>query len=68
MPNSTNATTVQQHLRELQTLVQDSLKHWSLATDSTAASALAANPGRLTNGNYNELDPGQLRVNQICPK
>ncbi|KAF9362746.1 hypothetical protein BGX34_005574 [Mortierella sp. NVP85] len=50
MPNSTNATTVQQHLRELQTLVQDSLKHWNLATDSTAASALAANPGRLTNG------------------
>ncbi|KAF9209065.1 hypothetical protein BGZ49_006474 [Haplosporangium sp. Z 27] len=52
MPNSTNATTVQEHLRELQTLVEDSLKQWNLAATATTATALAgqSNPNRLING------------------
>ncbi|KAF9580681.1 hypothetical protein BGW38_002580, partial [Lunasporangiospora selenospora] len=56
MPNTNgNATTVQEHLRELQTLVQESLKQWNLATNASAATALAgqSNPGRMPN----ELHP-----------
>ncbi|KAF9357270.1 hypothetical protein BGX26_004013 [Mortierella sp. AD094] len=64
MPNTTNATTVQEHLRELQALVQDSLKHWKLATTATTATALAgqSNPNRLTN----ELHPlGPVQVGTL---
>ncbi|KAI8349502.1 mediator of RNA polymerase II transcription subunit 1-domain-containing protein [Mortierella sp. GBAus27b] len=64
MPNSTNATTVQEHLRELQNLVQDALKQWSLATNSAAASALAGQttPSRFTN----ELHPlGPVQVGTL---
>ncbi|KAG0003009.1 hypothetical protein BGZ79_001859 [Entomortierella chlamydospora] len=64
MPNTTNATTVQEHLRELQALVQDSLKHWKLATTAATATALAgqSNPDRLTN----ELHPlGPVQVGTL---
>ncbi|KAF9438805.1 hypothetical protein BGZ76_004404 [Entomortierella beljakovae] len=52
MPNDANATTVQEHLRELQTLVEDSLKQWDLATTATSGTSLVAqnNTRRLTNG------------------
>ena len=52
MPDPANPTTVQEHLRELHALVQDSLKQWSLTTNTATATALAAqgNPNRLTNG------------------
>ncbi|KAG0329406.1 hypothetical protein BGZ99_002117 [Dissophora globulifera] len=64
MPNTTSAITVQEHLRDLQNLVQESLKQWNLATTTTAATALAAqsNPGRLTN----ELHPlGPVQVSLL---
>ncbi|KAG0370484.1 mediator of RNA polymerase II transcription subunit 1-domain-containing protein [Gamsiella multidivaricata] len=61
MPNSTNATTVQEHLRELQSLVQDSLKQWNLATTTAAATALAAqsSPNRMSN-DLHPLGPVQV--------
>ncbi|KAF9917665.1 hypothetical protein BX616_000298 [Lobosporangium transversale] len=64
MPNTTNATTVQEHLRELQALVQDALKQWSLASTTIAATSLVAqtNPPRLTN----ELHPlGPVQVSLL---
>ncbi|KAG0197796.1 hypothetical protein BGX28_008703 [Mortierella sp. GBA30] len=64
MPNPTDATTVREHLRELQNLVQDSLRQWNLATNTAAATALAGqtNPDRLTH----ELHPlGPVQVGAL---
>ncbi|KAF9186249.1 hypothetical protein BGZ50_002578 [Haplosporangium sp. Z 11] len=64
MPTSAESTTVQEHLRELQTLVQDSLRQWNLASDSTTATTLAAqnNPDRLPH----ELHPlGPVQVGTL---
>lgn len=56
MPNPTDSTTVREHLRELQTLVQDSLRQWNLATDTASAATLAgqSNPNRLIHGNESQ--------------
>ncbi|KAF9573629.1 hypothetical protein EC968_008266 [Mortierella alpina] len=64
MPNPTDSTTVREHLRELQTLVQDSLRQWNLATDTASAAALAgqSNPNRL----IHELHPlGPVQVGTL---
>ncbi|KAF9549956.1 hypothetical protein EC957_002016 [Mortierella hygrophila] len=64
MPNISNATTVQEHLRDLHTLVEDSLKQWNLSTNSTAATALVgqAHPNRLSH----ELHPlGPVQVGML---
>ncbi|KAF9925563.1 hypothetical protein FBU30_004676 [Linnemannia zychae] len=64
MPNPTNATTVQEHLRDLQTLVEDSLKQWNLETNAAAATALVgqSHPNRLPH----ELHPlGPVQVGML---
>ncbi|KAF9965030.1 hypothetical protein BGZ70_005522 [Mortierella alpina] len=64
MPNPTDPTTVREHLRELQNLVQDSLRQWNLATDTASAAALAgqSNPNRLSH----ELHPlGPVQVGTL---
>ncbi|KAF9987791.1 hypothetical protein BGZ75_010417 [Mortierella antarctica] len=64
MPNPTDPTTVREHLRELQSLVQDSLRQWNLATDTASAAALAgqSNPNRL----IHELHPlGPVQVGTL---
>ncbi|GJJ68900.1 hypothetical protein EMPS_01246 [Entomortierella parvispora] len=55
MPNTSASTTVQEHLRDLHSLLQDSLKQWNLATTKLTATAVAgqANPDLLPN----ELHP-----------
>jgi len=52
MPNTSASTTVQEHLRDLHSLLQDSLQQWSLATTKTTATAVAgqSNPEQLPNG------------------
>ena len=52
MPNTSNAVTVQEHLRDLQNTLQDSLKQWGLATTKTTATNVAGqtNPDQLPNG------------------
>ncbi|KAF9952574.1 hypothetical protein BGZ72_006111 [Mortierella alpina] len=64
MPNPTDPTTVREHLRELQALVQDSLRQWNLATDTASAATLAgqSNPNRL----IHELHPlGPVQVGTL---
>ncbi|KAG0214905.1 hypothetical protein BGX33_001693 [Mortierella sp. NVP41] len=64
MPNSTNATTVQEHLRDLHTLVENSLKQWNLSTNTAAATALVgqAHLNRLSH----ELHPlGPVQVGML---
>ncbi|KAG0057069.1 hypothetical protein BGZ83_001918 [Gryganskiella cystojenkinii] len=55
MPNISTATTVQEHLRDLHTLLQDTFKQWNLATTKTAATNVAGqtNPDQPPN----ELHP-----------
>lgn len=61
---TTDASTVQEHLRELKTLVHDSLKQWNLSTDTTAATNLVgmSNPTRMANGNENTVHTLSLFV------
>ncbi|KAI1318573.1 hypothetical protein EDD11_006264 [Mortierella claussenii] len=66
MPNASNTPTVQEHLRELQTLVQDSLQQWNLATTTAAANSAVTGQGnatRLTN-ELHPLGPVQVRLLQ----
>ncbi|KAF9313828.1 hypothetical protein BG003_004757 [Podila horticola] len=62
---TTDASTVQEHLRELKTLVHDSLKQWNLSTDTTAATNLVSmsNPTRMAN-ELHPLGPVQVGVLQ----
>lgn len=60
-----DASTVQEHLRELKALVHDSLKQWNLSTDTEAATSLAgmSNPTRMAN-ELHPLGPVQVGVLQ----
>ncbi|KAF9974437.1 hypothetical protein BGZ73_002179 [Actinomortierella ambigua] len=60
MPDAVDATTVQEHLRELQSLLQDSLKQWHLYTAPTSAGAASSpNPIRIPH-ELHPLGPVQL--------
>ncbi|KAG0251806.1 hypothetical protein DFQ27_008516 [Actinomortierella ambigua] len=52
MPDTADATTVQEHLRELQSLLQDSLKQWHLMAASASATpaSTSSNPPRIPHG------------------
>ncbi|KAG0331261.1 hypothetical protein BG004_001753 [Podila humilis] len=63
MPSTAN--TAQEHLRELQALVQDSFKQWHLASNTAAATSLAgmSNPNRIAN-ELHPLGPVQVGILQ----